>query len=118
MRLTHKLPCEIRHEVHKSETGVLNEAECRKYRKRYRTILTQDCKELPETSQRREDKRGRIAKSFAHNPLERLLKYENSVLRFMSDPKVSFTNNTGEQKIRMTKVKMKVSGSFRTERYA
>ncbi len=34
----------------------------------------------------------------------------------MSDPDVSFTNNTGEQKIRMAKVK--VSGCFRTRLHA
>ena len=65
---------------------------------------------------RREGKRGRTAKSDAHNLHEALLKLEESVLRFMSDPDVSFTNNTGEQKIRMSKVK--VSGCFRTKRYA
>ena len=49
---------------------------------------------------------------------EGLLKLEEPVLRFVSDPDASFTNYTGEQKIRMSKVKIKVSGCFRTERYA
>ena len=72
----------------------------------------------PEIPRRRKGKRGRVAKSFGHNLHDRLLKNEDSVLRFMSDPNVSFTNNTGEQKIRMSKVKIKVSGCFRTERHA
>ena len=117
-RLMHKLLREICHAVNQSETGVLSEAECRRYRKRYRTILTQGGKELPEIPQRRGGKRGPIAKSDAHNLHEALLKLEESVLRFMSDPDVSFTNNTAEQKIRMAKVKIKVSGCFRTERFA
>ena len=117
-RLMKKLLCEICHEVNKSETGVLSEAECRKYPKRYWTILTQGGKELPEIPQRRQGRRGRIVRSFPHNLLERLLKYEDSVLRFISDPNVGFTNNTGEKKIRMSKVKIKVSGCFRIDRYA
>ena len=80
-----KLLSEICHEVNKSETGVLSEAECWKYRKRNRIIRTQGGKEMPEIPQRREGKRDRIAKSFAHNLLERLLKYEDSVLRFTCD---------------------------------
>ena len=117
-RLMHNLLREICHAVNQSETGVLSEAECRRYRKKYRTILTQGGKELPEIPRRRKGKRGRVAKSFGHNLHDRLLKNEDSVLRFMSDPDVSFTNNTGEQKIRMSKVKIKVSGCFRTERHA
>ena len=117
-RLMHKLLREICHAVNETETGVLSEAEYRRYRERYRTILTQGGKELPEIFRRREGKRGRIARSIGHNLHDRLLKYEDSVLRFMSDPDVSFTNNTGEQKIRMSKVEIKVSGCFRTERYA
>ena len=117
-RLMHKLLREICHAVNESETGVLSEAEYRRYRERYRTILTQGGKELPEIFRRREGKRGRIARSIGHNLHDRLLKYEDSVLRFMSDPDVSFTNNTGEQKIWMSKVEIKVSGCFRTERYA
>ena len=114
----YKLLREICHAVNQSETGILSEAECRRYRKRYRTILTQGGKELPEIPRRRKGKGGRIAKSDAHNLHEAVLILEESVLRFMSDPDVSFTNNTGEQKIRMSKVKIKVSGCFRTEFYA
>ena len=109
---------DIYHEVNKSETRALSEAECRKYRKRYRTIMTQGGKELPEIPEKQKGKRGQVAKSDAHNLYERLLKHETSVLRFMSDPDVSFTNNAGERAIRMSKVKMKVSGCFRTNRNA
>ena len=43
------------------------------------------------------------------------MKHEASVLRFMEHPDVTFTNNAAEQKIRMGKVKIKVSGCFRTQ---
>ena len=39
-RLMHKLLREICHAVNQSETGMLSKAECRRYRKRYRAILT------------------------------------------------------------------------------
>ena len=79
-RLMLNLLREICHAVNQSETGVLSEAECRRYRKRYRTILTQGGKELPEIPRRRKGKRGRVAKSFGHNLHDRLLKNEDSVL--------------------------------------
>ena len=106
------------HRVNKSPTRTLTEAERMAVRKRYRTILTQGHKELPEIPPRPKGKRGRVAKSDAHNLHERLAKHEESVLRFMADPAVSFTNNTGEQKIPMAKVKIKLSGCFRTQLYA
>ena len=118
VRLMKKLLCVICDEVNKSETKVLSEAECRRYLKRYRTILTQGGKEMPKLLQRRDGKRGRIAQTDAHNLHKAMLILEESILRFMSDPDVSFTNNTGEQKIRMSKVKIKVSGCFRTAFYA
>lgn len=87
-------------------------------RTRYRTILEHGLRELPEIPPRPKGRRGRIAKSDAHNLHERLFRHEDSVLRFMSDPHASFTNNTGERKIRMAKVKLKVSGCFRTQFHA
>ena len=117
-RLMKKLLREACHRVNKSQTKALSEAECRSIRKRYRTILTQGAKELPDIPPRPKGKRGRIAKSDAHNLHERLVKHENAVLRFISEPETAFTNNSGEQKIRMAKVKIKVSGCFRTSFYA
>ena len=113
-RLIKKLLREACHRVRKSGTKALTEAEYRAIRKRYRTILTQAGSELPEIPPRTNGKRVRIAKSDAPNLHERLVKHEDAVLRFIRDPDVSFTNNACEQEIRMAKVKIKVSGCFRT----
>jgi hypothetical protein len=117
-RLMKKLLNEVCHRVNQSATRTLAEPECRSVSRRYRTILTQGGKELPDIPPRPKGHRGRIAKSDAHNLHERLAKHQESVLRFMSDPNVSFTNNNGEQNIRMAKVKSKVSGCFRTRLHA
>lgn len=86
--------------------------------KHYRNIITRGGKELPAVPVREKGKRGRIAKSDAHNLWERLKKYEAAVLLFAKKSEVPFTNNRAERDLRMSKVKQKVSGCFRTERYA
>lgn len=86
--------------------------------KRYRNCLTHGEKELPPIPPKPSGKRGKIAKSDAHNLWERLNKHETSVLLFAKEPHVSFTNNRAERDLRMAKVKQKVSGCFRTEIYA
>ncbi len=95
--------------------GVLDETNTRKYRLKYREILKQGEIECPEPVRpKKKGKRGRIKKSKSRNLLERLRDYENDTLRFMENPLVSFTNNLGENDIRMTKVQQKISGCFRS----
>jgi len=86
--------------------------------KRYRNIMTRGEKQLPPIPPKPSGKRGKLAKSDAHNLWQRLRDYETAVLLFTKDPHVSFTNNRAEQDLRMTKVKQKVSGCFRTQIYA
>jgi transposase len=86
--------------------------------KRYRNIITRGEKELPELPQRPTGKRGKLAKSDAHNLWERMKQHESSVLLFAKESHVPFTNNRAERDLRMAKVKQKVSGCFRNEEYA
>ena len=59
--------------------------------------------------------RGRLKQSKAANLLKRLRDYRQGVWRLMSEDGVPFTNNLAEQALRMSKVKQKISGCFRTE---
>nr|WP_320011290.1 IS66 family transposase [uncultured Desulfobulbus sp.] len=96
----------------------LTEGEYANLQKRYRNILTRGSKELPKIPPKPQGKRGRIAKSDAHNLWERLQKHEAAVLLFAKEPHVPFTNNRAERDLRMAKVKQKISGCFRRKQYA
>jgi transposase len=68
-------------------------------------------RELPALA-RKPGKRGK--QRTGHNLLVRLKKFQAETLRFLTDFDVPFTNNLAEQDLRMMKVRMKISGSFRT----
>lgn len=59
-------------------------------------------------------RRGRAKKRVGHNLVVRMRDHRESVLRFITDPAVPFTNNQAEQDVRMMKVRQKVSGGFRS----
>jgi hypothetical protein len=105
-------------QVAKSPDKKLSDENYRNLQKRYRNILTRGEKELPPIPPKPSGKRGKLAKSDAHNLWARLKTYESAVLLFAKDPQVSFTNNRAERDLRMSKVKQKVSGCFRSEVYA
>ena len=54
----------------------------------------------------------------AHNLLLRFKTFKEATLRFLVDFAVPFTNNLAEQDLRMMKVKIKISGGFRTQQGA
>ena len=104
--------------VSKRESKKLTDKEYANLQKRYRNILTRGISELPERPERPSGKRGRLAQCDAQNLWDRLHQHEYAVLLFASRAEVPFTNNRAERDLRMGKVKQKVSGCFRQERYA
>ena len=95
--------------------GSLGPDEATPWRERYRALLAAAEPECPPPDAgKRTGIRGRIKRSKARNLLERLRDFEDDVLRFMENPLVPFTNNQGENDLRMTKVQQKISGCFRS----
>lgn len=95
--------------------GKLSTPKAQRYRKKYKEILDKAALECPPPDEStRVNKRGRMKRSKARNLLERLVNYEDDVLRFLDNDIVPFTNNRGENDIRMTKVQQKISGCFRS----
>lgn len=115
-KLLKKLLEEINEAV-KNAGGVLAKEAIERYKKRFRSILKRGESECP-LVEKKNGKRGRQAQSKSRNLLKRLCEYEGDVLRFMEIEIVPFTNNQGENDIRMTKVQQKISGCFRSKKGA
>lgn len=110
------LLCEINDKANEAG-GALNKARADEYRIKYRAILIAGDQETPPPEPQKnksgsEKKRAKRSKS--RNLLERLRNFEDDVLRFMEDKLIPFTNNQGENDLRMTKVQQKISGCFRS----
>ena len=99
----------------KKAGGKLKVKEALKQRQQYRDILKAADAECPEPLRTNDSpKRGRLKRSKSRNLIERLINFENDVLRFIDHIEVPFTNNQGERDLRMTKVHQKISGCFRS----
>ena len=95
--------------------GCLSPDKADQWRRRYRKLLEKaDIECPPPDENQRKSNRGRLKRSKARNLLERLRDFEQDVLRFMEVESIPFTNNQGENDLRMTKVQQKISGCFRS----
>ncbi len=79
--------------------------------KPYPTILEQADQEEPPPQP---SQRGKPQQTPGRNLLDRLRTHQDGVLAFTLDAGVPFTNNQAERDLRPAKVKLKVSGGFRT----
>ena len=102
----------------RTKTQILDTKEYEKLQKRYREILEYGLTELPTFPLTGPNGKGKPKHTEAQNLYLRLKKYEDSILMFARIKEVNFTNNRAERDFRTSKTKQKVSGGFRTEKFA
>ena len=96
----------------KQKPQPLSTAEKDVFKKRYDQIVATgySANPPPEPSK----KRGRTKQGKVRNMLNRLSEHRHEVLAFMEDYRIAFDNNQAERDLRMTKVRQKISGVFRS----
>ena len=96
----------------KARDGLPTKRQFRRWQKQYRKILRAGRRANPITPQQRARKR--LKQSKAQNLLDRLEEYDDHILAFLWELDLPFTNNEAERAFRMIKVRVKISGCFRT----
>lgn len=103
----------------RQKTPNLTRKELKKIERDYQKIVQEGFAANPELPRDEEtNKRGPKRKTKPQKLLRRLDTHRKETLAFMYDFSVPFDNNQGERDVRMTKVKQKVSGTFRSQQGA
>ena len=111
----HSLLVSMNNAVHKakeSDQKHLSGAQIEKFTKQYEKITKSALHYYTPPDKTEKKARGKPKQEKGKNLLDRLSKYQDDHLRFLSDFRVPFTNNLAERDLRMIKVKEKISGSF------
>ena len=111
----HTLLTNMNNAVHKAKEGdkeYLSNAQIEKFTKNYEKIIKGALQYYPVPDKTEKKARGKPKQEKGKNLLDRLSKYQEEHLRFLSDFRVPFTNNLAERDLRMIKVKEKISGTF------
>jgi transposase len=96
----------------KARDAPSTERQYRDWQKQYRRILRAGRQANPFTPEQRASQHRKQSK--AQNLLDRLEGYEEAILAFLWALELPFTNNEAERAFRMMKVRVKISGCFRT----
>ena len=104
-----KLLCKMNDAViqAKKDKKTLSEDQVSAFLSLYKILLVAAEKECPKDEKNRKQSKSR-------NLLTRLIDFQEETLLFLKNPLVPFTNNRGENDLRMTKVQQKISGCFKS----
>jgi transposase len=96
----------------KARDAPMTEKEYQRWCQQYGKLLRAGRKANPLTPEQRANPRAKQSKE--QNLLDRLEGYDDSILAFLWNLDLPFTNNEAERAFRMMKVRLKISGCFRT----